>query len=210
MRRALCGVATALALTGCATYSTCSMPINDTTARIESDGGFSVLPPQSPGWCRGEDRPPKSAPCVLIYKEDNNSKTHSIVVRACRIKVYNSDVAGFADYATKPDIFAEYVTYRLKRANPSDDRMKVLELSAVPDRQFGYCVKEHIKGENHGSWIAPQVLIIEEWGYTCLHPSSITDTIRISFTEKGLAGELDPSLSSVRDEIFKNFKLRPL
>jgi hypothetical protein len=195
-----------IALIGCATSE--YVLIKDSTIRIESYG-FSILPPQGPSWYRAPDVHLKGSDGVVFMKQAG-SKTHTVAVMVVRHTGFDPASLGFGEYATKPDVFATYVEAGVKHMNPPGGRMKILELSAEPDMQFGYCVKGHAKFEDHGSPAAPQVLVQEDWFYTCLHPDSSHVIIETSFSERGLPAESDPSLSNVREQLFGSLHFRPL
>ncbi|HJV64325.1 MAG TPA: hypothetical protein VJ550_01185 [Geomonas sp.] len=206
MRRKACALAAVLLVTGCATSMT---PIKDPTVPIQSYG-FSFLPPQEPGWYRLDDRHMRNTDCVMLGKKDSNSKTHTLAILVCRHQGFDPAVAGFPDYATKPEAFAEYVKRNVKHSNPPTGRMKILELEVIPAAQPGYCAKTRAKFEDHGSAVAPDVLLQDDWSYTCLHPSSSKVIIQFGISERGLPGEHDPDLAEVRDRFLKDFKFRPL
>jgi hypothetical protein len=194
------------ALIGCATQE--FTPVKDPTVRVESDG-FSILPPPGPDWYRGPDLHFKSSDAVSFTKQAG-VKTHTLAVTAGRHTGFDPASVGFAEYATKPEVFTEYVKATTQHMNPPGSRMRILELSAVPDTQLAYCVKEHAKFEDHGSSSAPQVLIQEDWTLTCLHPNSSRVIVEVVFSERGLPGESDPSLTNVREQFFKSLQFRPL
>jgi hypothetical protein len=195
-----------LSFTGCATPE--FVPIKDPTVRIESYG-FSILPPQGSGWYRREDIHLEGSDIVAIGKQ-SGSKTHTISVVIARHTGFNPALVGFAEYATNPEVFVAYVKSNALQKNPPGGRMRFLDLSAVPDTEFGYCVKVHAKFEDLGSPVAPQILIQEDWDYSCLHPDSSRVIIEIGFSERGLPGENDPSLTYIREQFFKSFHFRPL
>jgi hypothetical protein len=133
MRRIISGFIVALALSGCAMPG--FTPIRDPTARIESYG-FSILPPQGSDWYRREDVHLKGSDFVVIGKQAG-SRTHTIGVMVGRHTGFNPALVGFAEYATNPVEFAAYVKNNIQQMNPPGSRMRFLELSAVPDAQFG-------------------------------------------------------------------------
>jgi hypothetical protein len=206
MRRSIIGIAMFLVLAGCAT--TARFPIRDTTVRIDSYG-FSILPPQETGWYRLEDLHFRGTDVVVMGKQ-SGSKTHTVVVFIRRQKEFDPALVGFSEYATNQEVFASYVENNLQKSNPPGSRMRLLEHSTSPDTRLGYCVKGISKFEDHGSPYAPQILIQDDWTYTCLHPDSTHVSVEISFSERGFPGESDPALTNIREQFFKSFQFRPL
>jgi len=207
MRRGVSGLIVLLALIGCATPG--FTPVQDQTVRIEAYG-FSILPPPGPGWYRGTDVHLRGSDAIMFMKQGGSTTTHTIVASVIRHKGFTPAPFEFAEYATNPEVFAAYDKAGAQQANPPGSRMRFLEHSVVPDAQFGYCTRGHAKFEDHGSSVAPQVLIQEDWYYSCLHPNSSQVIIQIMFSERGLPGESDPSLTNVREQFFKSLQFRPL
>ena len=207
MRRGVSGLIVLLALIGCATPG--FTPVQDQTVRIEAYG-FSILPPPGPGWYRLTDVHLRGSDGVGFGKQGGSTTTHTIAASVVRHKGFNAASFGFAEYATNPEVFAAYAKASAQHMNPPGGRMRLLEHSVVPDAQFGYCAKEHAKFEDRGSPFAPQVLIQDDWDYSCLHPNSSQVIIQVIFSERGLPGESDPSLTNVREQFFKSLQFRPL
>lgn len=84
------------------------------------------------------------------------------------------------------------------------------ELEVVPEAKPGYCAKMKATFDDHGSPVAPKVLVQDDWGYTCLHPSSAKVIIEFVISQRGLPGESDPSLATIREQFLKGFKFRPI
>jgi len=169
MRKVMSGFIMVLALVGCATSG--FIPVQDPTVRIESYG-FSILPPQGPGWYRRSDIHTKGSDIVGFAKQ-GGSKTHTIGVMVGRHTGFDPASAGFAEYATNPEVFAAYMKAATQHMNPPGGRARIIELSAVPDTKLGYCVRQHAKFEDHGSPVKPQVLIQEDWvigAFIRIHP----------------------------------------
>jgi hypothetical protein len=206
MRRVISGFIAVLALIGCAASE--FVPVKDPTVRIEAYG-CSILPPPGPGWYRCPDLHLRGSDAVVFAKQ-SGSTTHTIGAMVGRHTGFNPASVGFAEYATNPEVFAAYVKATTQYMNPPGSRMLFLEHSVVPDAQFGYCAEEHAKLEDRGSPVAPQVLIQEDWSYSCLHPNSSRVMIQISLSERGIPGESDPSLTNVREQFFKSLQFRPL
>ena len=195
-----------IALSGCAT--TGYVPVKDPTVRIDGNG-FSILPPQGPGWYRTPDLHNVGSDTIGFAKQ-SGSATHTLAVTISRHTGFDPAAVGFADYATKPDVFAAYVKSAAQQMNPSGGRMRILELTAVPETQPGYGAKEHAKFEDRGSPSAPQVLIQKDWVQTYLHPDSSKVIIEAVFSERGLPGESDASLADIRERFFRSLRFRPL
>ena len=212
MRAIISGLVVAIALVGCATSEFAVVPINDPTLRIESYG-VSILPPPGPDWYRISDVHLEGTDAVQLGKQ-SGPKTHTIVATAAGHTGFDPSLMGFAEYATKPEVFANYVKANAERSSPPGGRLRITELSAVPDSRFGYCVKEHVVFEDHDSPSGPpafdRVLIKEDWVYACLHPDSSRVMVEIGFSERGLPGESDPSLADVREQFFGSLQFRPL
>lgn len=206
MRKVVGAFVMVLVLVGCATSG--FTPVQDPTVRIESYG-FSILPPQGSAWYRRPDIHLKNTDGIVIGKP-GGSKTHTIGVMVVRHKDFNPAAVGFAEYATNPEVFAAYVKSSIQRMNPPGSRMRILELSAAPDMELGYCVRQYAKFEDLGSQFKPKVLIQEDWGYSCLHPNSSRVIIEMNFSERGLSGESDLSLATIREQFFRSLQFLPL
>jgi hypothetical protein len=206
MRTAISGLIMLLAWTGCSTFG--FAPVKDSTDRIEAYG-FSVLPPSGTGWSRRPDLHLQGSDLVVFAKK-GGSKTHTIGITVGRHKGFDPASVGFAEYATNLEVFASYVKNSVQHTNPPESRMRILELSVVPDAKSGHCVGEYAKFEDHGSQSKPKILIQEDWALTCLHPDSPRVIIEMNFSERGLPGESDPSLTAVRDQFFGSLQFRPL
>jgi hypothetical protein len=51
------------------------------------------------------------------------------------------------------------------------------------------------------------LLAQETWGYSCLHPADSRVVVRIAFSERGLAGKADPSLTETREHFFSGLRV---
>jgi hypothetical protein len=207
MRRVISGFIAVVALIGCAASE--FVPVKDPTVRIEAYG-CSILPPLGPDWYRRPDLHLRGLDGVVFAKQSGSTTHNTIGAMVLRRTGFNPASIGFAEYATNPEVFAAYVKATAQQAHPPGSRMRFLEHSVVPDTQFGYCAKEHAKFENRGSPFAPQVLIQEDWSFSCLHPNSSRVMIQIGFSERGLPGESDPSLTNVREQFLRSLQFRPL
>jgi hypothetical protein len=206
MRTEISGFVMLFALTGCAMFGV--TPVKDSTDRIEAYG-FSILPPPGKDWKRRPDVHIKGSDFVVLGKK-GSSRTHTIGITVGRHEGFDPAAIGFAEYAKNPDVFAAYVKNSVQNSNPPEGRMRILELSVVPDTKRGYCAKEYAKFEDHGSPFKPKILIQEDSGYVCLHPDSSRVLIEMISSERGLPGESDPSLPDVREKFFDSFQFRPL
>lgn len=206
MRLVISGFSMLYALAGCAMFG--FTPVKDPTVRIEAYG-FSILPPPGKDWKRRPDLHMKGSDAVVFGKK-GNSKTHTIGIMVVRQEGFDPAAVGFAEYATNPEVFAAYVKNSVMHANPPEGRMRILELSVVPDTKWGHCAREDIKFEDHGSAFKSQILIQKDWGYVCLHPDSSQILIEMTFSERGLPEESDPSLIIAAEQFFNSLQFRPL
>lgn len=180
-------------------------PVTEPNVRIESPG-FSILPPPGENW-----RMRKEGGIVWFARQGTaGSSTHTVTAVVMRHTGFDPASVGFAEYATNLDVFAAYAKKATESMNPASGRTRIVELSVIPDAKFGYCVREHSTFEDHGARKISQVLLQEDWGYVCLHPDSNRDIIQAVFSERGLAGERDPSLTSIREQFFQSLRFRPL
>jgi hypothetical protein len=180
-------------------------PVKEPAVRIES-AGFSILPPAGSNWhMRKIDNG-----WVFARQGSPGSHTHTVGAAIMRHTGFNPGSVGFAAYATNPEVFAAYVKKATEAMNPPGSRMRFLDHTVVPDSRLGYCAREYAKFEDRGSPVTAAVLTQEDWSYTCLHPSSPQVIIQVSFSERGLPGETDPSLPSIREQFWESLEFRPL
>ncbi len=176
-------------------------PVKDPAKRIELKG-FSLLPPAGAGWQIHKEKE------SVIFAKNLGSDTHTAGISVVRHRDLKPELAGFAQYATDPQAFAAYVRGSIEYSNPPSGRMRIVELTVVPDNRFGYCARFQGKFEDHGSPIAPRVLLQQDSGYSCLSPTSPRDLVEITFSERGLPEERDPALVDVSEQFFQNLLLK--
>lgn len=181
------------------------VPIDGPPVRFEVSG-FSIQSPPGTGWYMNRS----DSGITFAKKGSSGSDTHTIAATVERFSGFDPALVGYAEYDTRPEVFAAYAKKATEQMNPEGGRMLFFEHTAVPDTQMGYCVKEYAKFEDHGSPVAPEVLIQEDWSYVCLHPDSSRVIVQVVFSERGAAGERDPLVPSMREQFFQGLKFRPL
>lgn len=180
-------------------------PIAGPPVRFEVSG-FSIQSPPGTGWHLN-----RGASGITFAKQGSSgSSTHTIAASVEQFSGFDPALVGFAEYDTRPEVFAAYAKKATEEMNPEGGRMQFVEHTAAPDTQMGYCVKEYAKFEDHGSPVAPKVLIQEDWSYVCLHPDSPRVIVQAVFSERGASGERDPLVPSMREQFFQGLKFRAL
>ena len=161
---------------------------------------FSIAPPQGSGWQMLRDDN------GVMFRKTTGSGTHAYVASASRRTGFATVAAGFPDYATDPAAFAALV----KALGEPDDLAgtgapSLVEHEVVADMRFGHCAREYTRKEDRRVSAEAGVATEKEWSYSCLRPNSPAVIVRISFTERGLPGEADPSAAALREAYFDGF-----
>lgn len=197
MRGLTSALVPALILVGCASSGLVIEPVP--TGRIEFPG-YSFLPPPGPGWqmVRNDE--------MVLLRKEIGPETHTLAMSVVRHTGFDPGSAGYAEYATDPDVFAAYARASAEQANPASGRMRILQHEVEPTTRFGYCARQYMRAEDHGSVFAPRVLVQEDWSYSCLHPDSVSVIIEIGFSERALPGESDSALAGIREQFFDSFR----
>jgi hypothetical protein len=190
------GLAVALLLASCASSVE---KVTEGTGPLQFQG-YSIAPPSGPGWemLRTAD--------VAMFGKGTASGSHTFAATVVRHRNLDPASVGYADYWSNPEVFAAYVKEAGERANPPGSRNRIIQHDVVADARFGYCAREYLKSEDSGSPLAPQVLVQEDWGYSCLHPEDSRSIVQVVFSERGLPGESDPAAAEVREAFFAGFE----
>ena len=161
---------------------------------------YSILPPQEKGWTY-VDRV-EQTPFKLAFRKEGESKTHTFV--AIVYEMHN-DVS-YSD----PEAFLAFVQVR-KALDINTRRYKVLEQDISLHNRFGsLCVRSYIKSEDYGARNKGGLgfLTMEGYSYTFIHPNNNELIIDISYSERGVAGEMNPKFTEVAEMFIDGLKIK--
>lgn len=174
--------------------------VTDSGTRLEFRG-YSVLPPPGNDWFVFE----QDRGHILFFKKlESEFVTHTFgaLVATSPVSVRFKNPDEFLAYAKKED-----------ERDSSSKRHRVLLSEATSDDGIGsrYCVRYFKKAEDHGVSI-PGVpyLMMEIYGYVCLHPELPGLLININYSERYKPDEGSPALRAEGEKFIKSFKFTSL
>lgn len=183
---------------GCAPLSSSIKPVNDQTSRRDYLG-FSILPPQGANWYLiQEDQG------TIAFAKGAGSQPHTFAAAVF--------IAKILPVWKTPNEFTESVK-KGRRADTDETRYKILQEDYDLDNKFGqYCVRYHTIVADHGVIPAegPPFMILEAYGYCCMHPKETGMYYDVNYSERYKPGESDPSLKPIGEEFINNFRFEDI
>ena len=189
-----------LALTACGSPGPKIEPAP--AGRLEFSG-FSVAPPPGEGWEM------QRAADGVMFRKESGSPQHTLVAVVSRSTGFDPAVVGFAAYATDREVFAKYVHAAMEHTDRevgNPPRFRTLTEEVIPDDRYGYCARTYQRSEDHGAAASPLMMILENWGYTCLMPTAANVIVQVGFSERALPGQSDDTVAATRDTFFDGFR----
>jgi hypothetical protein len=153
--------------------------------------GFSVRPPTSPGWVvRISEQNPEAA----VYRRLLATKTHTFVALVGLVRL---DQSLPVEEALVP------------RGIANTERTEVLENTHQPDTsRRTKCIRFSIHFKDRHAPNSPDAALdTTERGFVCAHPTIPGTAVRASFSERGLEGELDPTLWAELEDFLKGVQI---
>jgi hypothetical protein len=179
-------------LTGCATVP--FPAVTDQTIRRNYQG-FSILPPEGKNWYIMQENQD-----AVAFGKKMASRTHTFTTAVLIAQINPS--------WKNPEEFLAFVK-KGKIEDTDPQRFKIITDEYLVTTKFGkYSVEYHMKAEDRGAYRSEGApfLIIDIYGYCCIHPQKADMYYDIQYSERGRSGESDPSLKDIGDEFINNFQ----
>jgi len=166
------------------------MLITDSTERIPFSG-FSVLPPNGPGWWLMPLPPAGTGPIYLVLafaKEVRQAGSAGFHHASAEIHIWDMGWRKFADAHDFLQFEKDDSERRIR--SYADPYHRVLATSTELDATLGaQCVKYEFSVENAGSDAPGKSTTFEIRGYRCLHPRWPQYLIDVSYSETYATGD---------------------
>jgi hypothetical protein len=161
------------------------------TQRRQQYHGFSVRPPIGPGWIV---RISEQNPANAIYRHLLPSRTHTLFAA---VTFGQLDKSLSVEDALIPSVVSH------------PDRTEMLESTHERDTsRHALCFKYSIRYKDTRAANSPGVALdTVDRGLVCAHPTIAGAGIRISYSERGLESELDPSLWKDFDDFLSGVQI---
>ena len=135
-------------------------------------------------------------PTTLLFRREVSGNAHSFF--------FSVELSALERTPTSDDDFAELVREKMV-AVTDPTRNEVLSYEATPtSRQGQFCVRYQLRSLDKKSPVVPgQVLNMNFEGIACRHPLWPNGVLDSSYSERGPAEQLDPSLESEGEQLLQ-------
>ena len=185
-------VAALVALSALAIACANRLPASRLEPRLQYQG-FSASRPPNDSWYMNRD---EQRPTTLLFRREISGEARSFF--------FSVELAALERNPTSNDDFAELV--RMKMVAITDPaRNEVLAYEAAPtSRQGQFCIRYQLRTLDKKSPVFPgRVLRMNFEGIACRHPRWPNAVLDSSYSERGLAEDIDPSLRSEAEQLLQ-------
>jgi hypothetical protein len=161
--------------------------------------GYSIFPPPGSNW-----QVLQKEQNNIVFTKDLKSKTHTFVANVFAVPL----TIGFET----PEDFLNFIK-KSKDANIEPRRFRMLENEVVLDDAYGpYCVRYHQKAVDRGALSSGKApyLILDTYGYACIHPDTPELAVDIGYSERFAPGESNAELREEGQQFIRGLKFTPL
>jgi hypothetical protein len=168
------------------------LPASHLQSRVQYQG-FSASRPPNDSWFMNRD---EQTPTTLLFRREVIGAAHSFF--------FSVQLVALERTPTSDDDFAELVQ-AMSVAVTDPSRHEVVSYEATPtSRQGQSCVRYQLRSLDKKSPVAPgQVLRMNFEGLACRHPLWPNVVLDMSYSERGLAEKIDPSLRSEGEQLLQ-------
>ena len=162
--------------------------------------GCSILPPQGETWVTMI-----ATKQQIIFSRRLTSPTHTFVIRLTSVSL--------PFVFQTPDNFLVFSREARKKFNIDPSRHRLLAHEEVlSNLQDATCTKYHLKTEDSGALekAGDPFLILDDYGYSCLHPNRPDLLIQLTYSQRGRTSEIDDSWNKMGEEFIRDFRFSPL
>ena len=155
--------------------------------------GFSASRPPSDRWYLNRD---EQTPTTLLFRREVSGEAQSFF--------FSVQLSALQRTPTSDDDFAELVR-AMSVAVTDPSRHEVLSYEATPtSRQGQLCVRYQLRSLDKKSPVLPgQTLRMNFEGIACRHPLWPDGVLDMSYSERGLSEQIDPSLRSEGEQLLQ-------
>lgn len=168
------------------------LPASRLEPRLQYQGFSASRPPNGSWYMNGDEQ----KPATLLFRREVSGEARSFF--------FSVELSALERTPTSDDDFAELV--RTKMVAVTDPiRHEVLAYDATPtSRQGQFCVRYRLRSLDKKSPVVPgQVLRMNFEGIACRHPLWPNGVLDSSYSERGPAEDIDPSLKSEGEQLLR-------